>query len=455
MGCKGLHPSSEFMKNTRALFLAAGFFTAFFSALAADIGKICDRNGVLLIEISRDAEGGVTKKHPLKAFAAHLLSDLSPGVLPQPGETVYLTLDARAQMAAELALRAIPRGCAILVDPANGDILAMASVPSFDPGAVDEYVLRNDETAPLLNRATSAFAPGATFLPVTALAGLSAGLRSFEHTCTGSLPLDNKVMKCWIADKGGGHGPQTLAAGLKNSCNTFFYSYAIAAGPEKISSIAELLGFGKLSGLPLENEAPGVMGDEKYLAEVSPLEKWSEGYTATMSIGQGMVLTTPLQMASLAATIANGGTVHQLRLVDRVAGPGGTVAGKETITRARLMDAGVSLEDLGVLRDAMFASVNNSGGNAQKGQAPGFRVAGRTGTAQFWRNGKKDNHTAFVGFADSGKYHYAFSVFVQGAKSGGGVAAPLVARILASVEKSDPAPLEPAKGSFDFIEALP
>jgi penicillin-binding protein 2 len=463
------------MKNARALLWVAGFFFAA-SAPAAEPGRVCDRHGVLLIEVARARDGVVTWTYPLKAFAAHVLSDLSPTVLPKPGEIVYLTLDARAQMAAEQALRAVSRGCAIVMDPQNGDILAMASVPSFDPGAGDGTAPARDPTEPLRNRATSAYAPGAIFLPVTVLAGLSLGKSAFEHNCTGSVQIGNRMMKCWMAGKGGSHGPQKMADGLKNSCNPFFYQLGVETGPDQMTAVAEFLGFGAASGLPLQTESAGLVAVKEHLVRLHPPPKppadytdlarwmrewlagprrWTPGMSAIMAIGQGDLLATPLQMAGLAAALASDETLFRPRLINRVVRSDGTVERKPPVARGQWKELGLARNDVKIVRDALMASVNDPAGNAQKGRAPGFRVGGRTGTAQFWRGGKKDNHTAFIGFADSGEKSYAFCVFVQGAKSGGGIAAPLAARILTSLDHSVPAALEPAAGSFDFVPEIP
>ena len=404
--------------------------------------------------VSRDAEGRITRTFPFRALAAHVLSELTP--LPQPGETIFLTLDAGIQSAVEETLRQVPRAGAVVMDPATGDILAMASVPSFDPGTSDRTALEQDETQPLRNRTTSAYAPGATFLPITLLAGFSAGLRDFQHTCIGSFTLGTRAMRCWIYGKDGRHGPQTFEEGMKNSCNTFFYQLGIAAGPEKLAETAEFLGLGRPSGIPLTNEAAGVVPSPALLKSLSPNETWTPGYTATTAIGQGMTLTTPLQMTVVAATLANGEAVFPPRLVEKTVSADGTVTRTEPAPRGQLQDIGIQPADGEVVRSGMHDSVNAPGGNAQKGKAEGFIVAGRTGTAQFWRSGQKDNHTAFLGFAitEDKKATYAFYVFVQGAKSGGGVAAPLAAQILESLAQSTPRAFKPAKGAFRFVEKV-
>ncbi len=438
--------------NLRRLLIA---FLLIGSLHAADdklAGRICDRNGVVLVKVNRLPDGdGLFLTYPLGAFAAQLLRDFKE--IPQHGETVYLTIDAKAQMVVEQALRAVPRGTAVLMNPENGDILAMASVPSFAPSRGVGEALEKDPTAPLINRAIKAYVPSATILPVTLLAGLAKGLKDFSHDCTGSIQIGGKTMKCWIGDKGTGHGRQTLSDGMKNSCNTFFYECAIAAGPEKFEETARALGLGQPTGVPLQNEVAGVIPGPSYLAKISPNEKWSDGYTANTGIGQGMWLATPLQMAVVASAFANGGKVLKPQLIDRVVLADGTVKPIKQMNKISSIDP----EHIKIVSAAMRRSVNESGGNANKAATPGFDVVGRTGTSQFWRNGQKDNVTAFVGFAKSGDAAYVFSVFIEGAKSGGGVAAPLASRILTALkeEKTEVAPLEAAKGSFDFVDSLP
>lgn len=438
--------------NFRRLFLP--FLVAGVIQANAEVpARICDRNGVMLAEISRKADGSVAFSCPFGAFAAHILRGLKPAQLPGLGETLYLTIDARVQMAAEQALRAVPRGAVVLLDPDNGDILAMASVPSFDANFGKDASLEKDPTGPLINRSLKAYTPGATFLPVTALAGLEAGLGDFSHECKGPIEVSGRTMKCWINEKDRQHGRQELADGMKNSCNTFFYEYAIATGPDQLAKTARKLGLGEVTGLPLNDEAAGTVPDQAYLTTISPNEKWSDGYTANTGIGQGMVLVTPLQMAVMGATLANGGTVVRPRLIDRIT----KADGSATVTEQMALADRLKPEYIKVVAEAMRRSVEDSDGNAQKAATPGYVVLGRTGTSQFWRDGQKDNITAFVGCAKSDEAEYAFSVFVQGAKSGGGVAAPLISRILTALkdEKLEPARLEPAKGSFDFVEALP
>jgi penicillin-binding protein 2 len=397
-------------------------------------------------------------------------------VEPKQGANVYLTIDARIQFIAEQALRAVGRGAAVVVDPNNGDILAMASVPSYDPNtfipaiaAKDWMALNKDETDPLLNRAISAYAPGSTYKIPIGLAGLRAGKGDRSFHCSGGVTYGDKFMKCWIADKGGAHGSLRLADAIKVSCNAFFYQFGNDAGIDHIVATGNLLGLGQKSGIPLSGEAPGVLPGPEWLASINPQARWTSGLTANTSIGQGDVLASPLQMAMVTATVANGGTAYFPRMIDKVVSQDGEILLQEpSKVRANLItDGGLTPEQIEKVRLGMKKVVNEGGGTAGKARIKGMDVAGKTGTAQFWRSGVKDNHTWFIAFAPYDQPKYAVCVLVQGAKSGGGVAAPIAAKILEDAFALDKAPaegetkkpfelarLEPAPGSFKFVESV-
>jgi penicillin-binding protein 2 len=396
---------------------------------------------------------------------------------PVPGDNVYLTIDARIQTIAEDALRIVGRGAAIVVNPNNGDILAMASVPSFDPNEFvpsvssdDWNKLIKDDTNPLTNRAILSYAPGSTFKTVTALSGLLAGKGNNRYTCTGGVQYGNKYMKCWIAALGGQHGNLDLTDAIKFSCNAFFYQYGNATGIDMIDKVGTILGLGQKTGIELTNEAPGVLPGKEWLAENNPREHWSDGLTANTSIGQGDVKASPLQMSLIASTLANGGTCYYPRLIDRVVDHNGDDVidpdtGKPVAqpprVRVNLLDMGFKEDQIEKVRRGMWKVVNDAQGTAPKARLKDVEVAGKTGTAQFWRNGIKDNHTWFICFAPYQKPKYAVCVFLQGAKSGGGTAAPIAARIMEETLALDQGtfhvdvkPMTPAKGSFTFINAV-
>src|SRR6476646_10229918 len=244
---------------------------------------------------------------------------------PQQGANIYLTLDARIQMIAEEALRAVGRGAAVVVDPNTGNILAMASVPSFDPNtfipsikAKDWEALRKDEATPMVNRAVSAFPPGSTFKLVTTLAGLRKGLASKTFNCGGGVSYGDHFFHCWIGETGGSHGTLGIMDAIKVSCNSFFYQFGNAAGIDAIDETGDALGLGKTSGIEITSESPGVLPGPDWMRIHYPRERWSQAYTANVSIGQGYDLVTPLQLAMVYATVANGGVSYYPKLVESV-----------------------------------------------------------------------------------------------------------------------------------------
>jgi penicillin-binding protein 2 len=389
---------------------------------------------------------------------------------PTQGNNAYLTIDAKIQYIAEQALRVVGRGAAVVVDPRNGDILAMASVPSYDPNVFIPSIsaskwseINKDETNPLVNRAISAYAPGSTYKIPIALAGMRAGVGEKSFSCYGGVQYGNKYMKCWIAEKKRTHGQLSLEDAIKVSCNAFFYQFGNAAGIEQIVAVGNMLGLGQKSGIPVSGESPGVLPGPEWLSSANPRSRWSNGLTANTAIGQGDVLASPLQMAMVTAAVANGGTVYYPRLVDRITDQSGkTVSQDPPRVRANLVtDGGLSEEQISKVRKGMWNVVNEGGGTAGRALNSKIPTAGKTGTAQFWRSGKKDNHTWFISFAPYENPEYVVVVFVQGAKSGGGVSAPIAAKILEGIRKYKSgedsvqlAALEPAKGNFLFTESV-
>jgi penicillin-binding protein 2 len=276
-------------------------------------------------------------------------------------------------------------------------------------------------------------------------------------------------MKCWVTNQHmAPHGSLDVEGGLKNSCNGYFYQAGNAAGIDQIDTIGHLLGLGQKTGIPLSGENAGILDGPAHLREVNPRDKWRPSLTANVSIGQGSVLASPLQMALLVATIANGGTCYYPRIVDRIVGPDGKVVEQEPAkVRANLItDAGMTAEQIEHVRHGMWRVVNEEGGTARKARLKDIAVAGKTGTAQNWRvtaKGQKvqDNNTLFIAFAPYDKPKYAICVLIQGGKSGGGVPAPVAAKILDEAFKLDRgeldvklAALEPAVGNFKFIESI-
>jgi len=361
-------------------------------------------------------------------------------IQPTPGANVYLTIDARIQYIVERTLRSVGRAACVVVDPNNGQILAMASVPSYDPNkfipsisARDWAAIKDADADPLTNRAISSYAPGSSYKIAVSLAGLTRGLAKAQFTCTGGVTYGNTYMKCWIADKGGSHGTQTLTEAIKNSCNAYFYQYGNAAGIDAIDKVGATLGLGQTSGVELSGEDPGLLPSPEWL-RVTRNEKWSQGQTANTSIGQGYVLASPLQMAMVAATVANGGRVYRPSIIYEVQEADGTMIRRPEKIRGDLKkDNNLSKEDVELVRRGMWRVVNDPGGTGSRAKIPGIVVAGKTGTAQFWRDGQKDNHTWFVAFAPYDNPKIALAVLVQGAKAGGQVPAPIAAKLIEEI----------------------
>ena len=406
-------------------------------------------------------------------------------VPPKPGSNVYLTIDAKIQYITEMALRhpTLGRAAAVVLDPNNGDILSIASIPSFDPNVFipsitlkDWNSLLKDPAVPLVNRAVSGFPPGSTFKIVTALAGLMKGLGHMHYNCSGATDYGGRPFHCWIAEKHGSHGTLGLADALKVSCDCFFYQYGNAADIDAIDHIGEVLGLGHRYDIGLTDEKEGCMPGRQWMAARYPNQKWTQAYTANVSIGQGYVLASPLQMAVAYATVANGGIAYEPRLVRTILRPDGKPALDEDGAvavpdqpkiRADLRKV-VSADQIEVVRHGLWEVVNETGGpggsgTGAKGRMKDVVVAGKTGSAQASDRGKRETIAWFCCFAPYDHPKYVVAVMIQGGLHGGSVAGPVAAHILQqclALEKGTLKvalqPLRPAHNDhpFEAIETL-
>ncbi|HWL54370.1 MAG TPA: penicillin-binding protein 2 [Chthoniobacteraceae bacterium] len=389
----------------------------------------------------------------LKRNAKNIIEDDEHIVAPEPGANVYLTIDARIQYIVEQALRhpSIGRGAAVVVDPNNGDILAMASVPSFDPNIFIPSVstkdwtgLMKDEAVPLVNRAVSGFPPGSTFKIVTAMAGATKGLANQKFTCNGGIQYGNHYFKCWIAKNHGRHGSLGLSDALKVSCNCFFYQMGNAAGGEAMERVGGIVGMGhRYDHLGLSDQKEGIMPGPARRRERYANGRWTSGDSANTSIGQGSVLASPLQMALAYAMVANGGTAYEPRLVKKVLHPDGTpvrnedgsIAVPDEPTIRYDLHQEMSPEQIEELRRGLWKVVNERGGaggngTGSKGKVPGWETAGKTGTAQASNKGQPESIAWFCSFVPYDNPRYAIAVMIPGGGGGGAVAAPVSAHIL-------------------------
>src|SRR5438445_6796883 len=380
---------------------------------------------------------------------------------PEQGANVFLTIDARIQAVAEEALRAVSRAGAVVVDPNNGNILAMATVPSFDPNtfipsikAKDWQALQKDEGDPLVNRAISCLPPGSTFKLVTALAGLRSSTKNLsgaKYNCGGGVSYGDHFFRCWVAEKHYTHGTVGLADALKVSCDSFFYQYGNADGIQSIDVIGKMLGIGEESGLQLSGEQPGNMPGPEWMQIRHPQERWSSAQTANVSIGQGYTLVSPLQLAMAYVAAANGGTCYYPRLVDKVLNQDGSPAldenGKVAVLQTPRVRADLrselSREQIDLVRKGLWKVVNEDGGTGGRARLKNVQVAGKTGTAQATDRGHKDTIAWFACFAPFDNPKYVVAVMVQGGEHGGSVAGPVATRILERTLAMD-------EGNFDM-----
>ena len=350
---------------------------------------------------------------------------------PRAGPDLRLSLDARIQRVVERELRGQVGACAV-VDPRNGEVLALASAPGYDP---NDFVptlshalyarLSGDPAKPLLNRATGGtYAPGSTFKPVVALAGLSLGYPAERQVfCDGAFVLGAMRLRCssrW------GHGEIDLRHALMKSCNPFFCGLGMDIGTNAVVRAARALGLGRKTGIDLGADAAGVVPDGEWKQRVYG-ERWYPGDLAQMSIGQGMLLVTPLQMALVAGAIGTGYLVapHLKRDVPSERHP---------LPFAR--------EQLAVVREGMRMVVAGDGESRGTGWRGGegvpVAVSGKTGTAEVGRGASRSKNAWFIAYAPSSAPRAAVAMVVENGESGGSTAAPRVAAVLRAVFDTQP-----------------
>jgi len=365
---------------------------------------------------------------------------------PVPGHTVVTTLDVHLQELAEKALEAkAKRGAIVIVEPNTGDILAMASWPTYNPNAFVPTIstekfkaLQDDPDIPLLPRAfRSSYPPGSTFKVAVGLAALESGsVRSDEEfNCVPSIQIGNVTFHNW---KKTDRGALNFVEAMTESCDTWFYQVGIKTGAEPIIEWAQRLGFGGKTGIPLRGEVDGRVPNDQFM-KATHGRKLLNGDIANISIGQGDTQVTPLQMAQAMAIIGNGGTFYQTRLVQQV-----QTVDNEIVTAFQVREKktlGASADSMAQLRTALVNVVNGPGGTAHQASLESVEVAGKTGTAQWGPKNKERTAAWFAGFVPAEKPQYAFAAVYEGdvgsKAHGGTVAAPMIAMILKDVYKEN------------------
>ena len=353
---------------------------------------------------------------------------------PEPGSDVYLTIDARIQLITEESLRKIGRGAAVVIDPRNGEVLAIASVPSFNPNVfipevrIDDWKrYTEDPTSPMFSRVINPYSPGSTGKIPVALAGCLSDTCNRSFPCGGGAQYGNKFMKCWSSE----HGTLDLSNAIKVSCNGYFYRFANHTGIRNIQTMTNLLGLGRTTGIEVTGENPGNITNPEWLRMQGLL--WSDAFTALVSIGQGATETSPLQMASVTATVANGGKVYQPRLIRKIAEKDGEVVkADDPILKHDLTREGITAEQIEVVKRGMWRVVNEPGGTAGRAKSDLTVLSGKTGTAQT-ANPNQPTNAWFIAFAPYDDPEMAVCIFVENGNSGGGAASPIAKNIIDNI----------------------
>ena len=361
---------------------------------------------------------------------------------PTPGYNVVLTIDMDLQRVAEAQL-AGRKGAIVALDPNTGEVLCIASGPTFDPNVFARRAPRatikqllTDKRNPLLHRAiASSYAPGSTYKIATMIAGLRAGVltENTHYTCTGAMKVGSRTFRCL-----GRHGSIAYHRAMQKSCNIFFAKVGQSVQRQGLADTSLLLGLGKETGIDLLSERAGSIPTDAWLQK-RELD-WYPGDIVNMAVGQGYVGCTPLQMASYIATVASHGKRYRPHITKAMIPPGGTPQGFEPI-----LDGEVELspEWWSRLTDALVAVVD--GGTAKAAQIPGVRVAGKTGSSEHTRGQR--THGWFVGFAPADKPRIAIAVVLEAAGHGGAVAVPVAKQVMEAYLKT-PASSMPSNRSL-------
>lgn len=389
---------------------------------------------------------GFPGERKVRVFADGLVEDEIPGegTREQPGKDVVLTIDWDLQTAAQEILGASP-GAIVVMDPGNGDILAMVSSPSYDPNM---FSVRSPERGLILNRqvrgvgqlvntALEAYPPGSVFKVPLALAALDSGRLAPDSTyeCAGLFYLPNweSPWRCWIYGVGSGrHGAIDVVHALQYSCDSFFYNLGRHLGDKFMDQASREFGFGEPTGIALPYEKVGFRPSpeskrramSRFGGRGNPA--WVPGDTINASIGQGVVLTTPLQVTCMMAIVANGGTRWQPRVVKEVRTAGGeAVEGYQPVVRSARR---FRVEALATVVDGLDRVVNAPGGTAYARRAAGLEVCGKTATAQ--NEDPEHDHAWFTCFAPRENPEVVVTVLALWGGHGGAVAAPKAMEVL-------------------------
>jgi penicillin-binding protein 2 len=361
-----------------------------------------------------------------------------------PGYTVHLTLDQRLQEAAYEALKG-KEGTIVALDVNSGAILAMVSTPAFDPNSFARGIkteewreLIKDRLRPLSNRATQGqYPPGSTFKIIMSIAGLEEGVLQPEARISdpGYYTFGNRQFRDW---KKGGHGSVDLHKAIVESCDVYFYQLGPRIGIERIAKWARAFGLGEKTGVALDDERSGTVPDSEWKRR-RYRQPWYPGETVSISIGQGYLTVTPLQLANMIAAVANGGTLYRPRIVSKVESFDGATVREYGPEKIRTIN--IKPTTLALVRSALADVVNGAGGTGGAARSSVVPIAGKTGTAQVveMKGGYMKteqlayfnrDHAWFVSYAPAQNPQIAVAVLVEHGGHGGDAAAPMAKKLI-------------------------
>ncbi len=426
-------PVSDRDKKDSPLYLVPGFKIGKSGLEKAFDYKLQGQGGTVKLEVN--AYGRVMKEIERDAGSE--------------GQSIQISIDSRLQKAAYKAFGE-HSGAAVVLDVHTGEILALVSTPSFDPNLFTNGIsykhwneLLNNERTPLINKAVSGqYSPGSTFKIVVALAALEAGVVDVDthFNCLGGMDIGSNRFHCW---KHVGHGPLNIIEALKYSCDIYFYEAAMRVGIDKIHDMALKLGMGQVLDVGLDNQKSGLIPSQEWKRKTKGTF-WTKGDTANAGIGQGYVLATPLQLATMLARVVNGGYAIKPTFFKPSAGE---------LRKIKRLD--ISRRHIEIVKQGMFDVVNAIDGTARKARfnLDGVKMGGKTGTTQVRRISMRErrtgiireenlpwrlrNHALFVGFTPIEKPRYAVAVVVEHGSSGAAVAAPIASAILQEALRLD------------------
>jgi penicillin-binding protein 2 len=355
-----------------------------------------------------------------------------------------LTVDAQLQELVDDLLEE-KKGACVVMNPQNGEILAMVSNPGFDPNVFIAAVtgqplagkkikkLLTSKDAVLINRAVSScYSPGSIFKIVVAAAGLELQEPSVKErvNCPGSARVGNRDFFCWKRD---GHGSQSLYDAVAHSCNVFFYRLGRKLGPDKIALFARKFGLGSATGIDLPYEADGLVPSKSWKLKVKR-DRWYDGETANFSIGQGYLLATPLQMSRVVSAIANGGYLVEPYILSSVQSADRLNRWEEGALAVSGKKIPLKEETIAAIKEGMRRVIDDEKGTAHRARISGVQWAGKTGTAQA---SKGAPHGWFAGFFPLEQPRAVIVVFLENGGSGGGVPTTIAREIAKYIKENN------------------